>query len=179
MREAETGSCAPLFLQAEDGLRDADVTGVQTCALPIWAPQRPPARTATLIGSPRTAGPQPRDVLRLAPPHSPAPLDHGERLPEARRVLDREAPNAVHDAPEESRQDASPPYLDEGRGGLRREAQDTIRPPDPARELLEEEGPDLRRGAGHARVDVAHHGDRRVGDRDPVELAGELDGGRR
>src|SRR6266498_5825496 len=25
------------FLQAEDGRRDADVTGVQTCALPIYA----------------------------------------------------------------------------------------------------------------------------------------------
>src|SRR3989442_1942747 len=25
------------FFQAEDGIRDADVTGVQTCALPIWA----------------------------------------------------------------------------------------------------------------------------------------------
>src|SRR5690554_7970315 len=24
------------FFQAEDGIRDADVTGVQTCALPIW-----------------------------------------------------------------------------------------------------------------------------------------------
>src|SRR6266498_5420675 len=24
------------FLQAEDGIREADVTGVQTCALPIW-----------------------------------------------------------------------------------------------------------------------------------------------
>src|SRR3989442_13585793 len=24
------------FLQAEDGIRDADVTGVQTCALPIY-----------------------------------------------------------------------------------------------------------------------------------------------
>src|SRR3989442_944645 len=152
---------------------------------PPWAPAppappRPPRPPpATLIGSPRPAGPQPRDVLRLAPPHSPAPLDHGERLPEARRVLDRESPNAVDDAPEESRQDASRPYLDEGRGALGREAQDTIRPPDPARELLEEEGPDLRPGSGHARVDVADHGDRRVGDRDPVELAGELDGGRR
>src|SRR3989442_3114247 len=29
-------SCtAILFFQAEDGIRDADVTGVQTCALPI------------------------------------------------------------------------------------------------------------------------------------------------
>src|SRR5690554_7451945 len=26
------------FFQAEDGIRDADVTGVQTCALPIWQP---------------------------------------------------------------------------------------------------------------------------------------------
>src|SRR5437773_9831520 len=24
------------FFQAEDGIRDRDVTGVQTCALPIW-----------------------------------------------------------------------------------------------------------------------------------------------
>src|SRR5436305_3076941 len=29
---------APFFFQAEDGIRDADVTGVQTCALPILAP---------------------------------------------------------------------------------------------------------------------------------------------
>src|SRR5690554_7236078 len=26
------------FFQAEDGIRDADVTGVQTCALPIYLP---------------------------------------------------------------------------------------------------------------------------------------------
>src|SRR5439155_6703230 len=32
------------------------------------APRRPPARTTRIIGSPRTAGPQPRDVLRLALP---------------------------------------------------------------------------------------------------------------
>src|SRR2546425_7825653 len=61
---------------------------------------------------------------RLAPPHSPAPLDHGERLPEARRVLDRESPNAVDDAPEESRQDSSRPYLDEGRGALGRRSEE-------------------------------------------------------
>src|ERR1022692_1015039 len=28
------------FFQAEDGIRDYKVTGVQTCALPIWAVQR-------------------------------------------------------------------------------------------------------------------------------------------
>src|SRR5207249_7706912 len=26
------------FFQAEDGIRDRNVTGVQTCALPIWSP---------------------------------------------------------------------------------------------------------------------------------------------
>src|SRR5256886_2880460 len=41
------------FLQAEDGIRDLTVTGVQTCALPICmeieardAPARPPPRVA-------------------------------------------------------------------------------------------------------------------------------------
>src|SRR3984885_15446912 len=29
------GLCIFFFFQAEDGIRDADVTGVQTCALPI------------------------------------------------------------------------------------------------------------------------------------------------
>src|SRR5688500_20338183 len=29
------------FLQAEDGIRDYKVTGVQTCALPIWSGSRP------------------------------------------------------------------------------------------------------------------------------------------
>ena len=29
-------SCLGLFFQAEDGIGDYDVTGVQTCALPIF-----------------------------------------------------------------------------------------------------------------------------------------------
>src|SRR5260370_22728558 len=28
--------CVFFFFQAEDGIRDSSVTGVQTCALPIW-----------------------------------------------------------------------------------------------------------------------------------------------
>src|SRR3989442_11634483 len=32
------------FFQAEDGIRDADVTGVQTCALPISTPSLPRIR---------------------------------------------------------------------------------------------------------------------------------------
>src|SRR5476651_223291 len=35
------------FLQAEDGIRDIGVTGVQTCALPIWSPE-----ASAAIGAP-------------------------------------------------------------------------------------------------------------------------------
>src|SRR5690606_39761894 len=32
--------CFSFFFQAEDGIRAFHVTGVQTCALPIWPPRR-------------------------------------------------------------------------------------------------------------------------------------------
>src|SRR2546430_11578181 len=32
----QAGTSAFFFFQAEDGIRDLTVTGVQTCALPIW-----------------------------------------------------------------------------------------------------------------------------------------------
>src|SRR6266581_5270647 len=39
--------CAAFFFQAEDGIRDGRVTGVQTCALPISGARRiPPASPA-------------------------------------------------------------------------------------------------------------------------------------
>src|SRR5690606_40581034 len=37
-------SCVLFFFQAEDGIRDFHVTGVQTCALPICRPPRWPER---------------------------------------------------------------------------------------------------------------------------------------
>src|SRR5699024_11926814 len=39
------------FLQAEDGIRDRNVTGVQTCALPILPPAhtRPPAAARRVV----------------------------------------------------------------------------------------------------------------------------------
>src|SRR3712207_8262963 len=52
------------FFQAEDGIRDIGVTGVQTCALPIWRrtrrrPQRPReasrARGGAPVGQPEQA----------------------------------------------------------------------------------------------------------------------------
>src|SRR5436190_14733149 len=36
IKSAIQGSNVPFFFQAEDGIRDHCVTGVQTCALPIW-----------------------------------------------------------------------------------------------------------------------------------------------
>src|SRR6266498_1651606 len=48
------------FFQAEDGIRDADVTGVQTCALPIWV--RGSASTVRAMGSwYRASTPRTRD----------------------------------------------------------------------------------------------------------------------
>src|SRR5438874_4775659 len=38
------------FFQAEDGIRDLYVTGVQTCALPIWTDASRPAAQAIRIG---------------------------------------------------------------------------------------------------------------------------------
>src|SRR5256885_4124569 len=35
--DSQNGSSLSFFFQAEDGIRDYKVTGVQTCALPIWA----------------------------------------------------------------------------------------------------------------------------------------------
>src|SRR5882762_3950343 len=49
------------FFQAEDGIRDSSVTGVQTCALPI-PPARGPPDLASVqpSGGPRAGGPSPR-----------------------------------------------------------------------------------------------------------------------
>src|SRR5262249_57246620 len=42
------------FLQAEDGIRDGSVTGVQTCALPIWrrVSDDQPSRISAVRASP-------------------------------------------------------------------------------------------------------------------------------
>src|SRR5699024_11590272 len=42
------GSLSALFLQAEDGIRARNVTGVQTCALPIFRDQRTGRPTVVL-----------------------------------------------------------------------------------------------------------------------------------
>src|SRR5438034_6504203 len=50
------------FFQAEDGIRDHCVTGVQTCALPIYRPRRARARRRDVAGVPRASV-----AVRLAP----------------------------------------------------------------------------------------------------------------
>src|SRR4051794_20579919 len=49
--------------QAEDGIRDGRVTGVQTCALPISTARRPTC-TSSADGSPTSSSPAPRSEER-------------------------------------------------------------------------------------------------------------------
>src|SRR5207245_7166265 len=63
------------FIQAEDGIRDATVTGVQTCALPISNPapppasttSKPPGTTAKPNSNPKTGPPGPTSTAKLTP----------------------------------------------------------------------------------------------------------------
>ena len=48
------------FFQAEDGIRDRDVTGVQTCALPISA-RKGTSRSEIARRAVRTPPPKPRE----------------------------------------------------------------------------------------------------------------------
>src|SRR5262249_57202148 len=50
---ASTDSVAYFFFQAEDGIRDWSVTGVQTCALPIPSRRSSPAREGASTAHPR------------------------------------------------------------------------------------------------------------------------------
>src|SRR6266581_7982440 len=64
------GSSVFFFFQAEDGIRDGRVTGVQTCALPIFAACR--AAPVESCPSPRVAG---ISAERAAPVARPSPFD--------------------------------------------------------------------------------------------------------
>src|SRR5260370_26867743 len=58
------------FFQAEDGIRDSSVTGVQTCALPIFGSETAPS-SPDVLG--RSAHPSGRDHISTAVRH-PWPL---------------------------------------------------------------------------------------------------------
>src|SRR5258707_13400690 len=73
------------FFQAEDGIRDIGVTGVQTCALPIF--DRQPARQVDRTG--RDLGPRPSEQPgHSATVHAP---------PLARRLASGMPPRFRHD----------------------------------------------------------------------------------
>src|SRR5688500_19957087 len=57
--------CFFFFFQAEDGIRDYKVTGVQTCALPIWIARVTAARADRLRPLPKA----PRQRRCRMPPH--------------------------------------------------------------------------------------------------------------
>src|SRR5438046_8819536 len=65
-----TGSCFRVFFfQAEDGIRDWSVTGVQTCALPICEAQPAPVAQVELHGRrarPQVLGPQAGEIGRAS-----------------------------------------------------------------------------------------------------------------
>src|ERR1039457_1432967 len=88
---AVSGSCGLrgvlffFFFQAEDGIRDYKVTGVQTCALPIWAR---PARPGELRRAPRPARWCRGD--RANPLHKPPSEGHARgRDPRSRGARER------------------------------------------------------------------------------------------
>src|SRR6266568_6852398 len=63
------------FFQAEDGIRDGTVTGVQTCALPIWWP-----------GAELNVGHLPERHLRALTAPNQEPADRGGVIPEVTGV---------------------------------------------------------------------------------------------
>src|SRR6266498_5227290 len=77
------------FFQAEDGIRDADVTGVQTCALPILGKRRRAAWIALAATSKATVS-KPRAAMNSASSPRPQPTTS------ARRPRPRSRPRLAH-----------------------------------------------------------------------------------
>src|SRR5207247_3756392 len=67
------------FCQAEDGIRDPLVTGVQTCALPIW-PCECLSPKLCIVGAPEGHHPNPRRQPWVSVIQEPSP-GRGERIP--------------------------------------------------------------------------------------------------
>src|SRR5690606_41136151 len=67
-------TCIFFFFQAENGIRDLHVTGVQTCALPISGPAHPPPAGS---GWPTSTPGRPRASARDACTRPPAEVTDG------------------------------------------------------------------------------------------------------
>src|SRR5207253_5494350 len=59
--------CFVFFFQAEDGIRDGHVTGVQTCALPIYARSRKGGRTSAGCSGSLGKGVRPLSLDPISP----------------------------------------------------------------------------------------------------------------
>src|SRR5258707_6958680 len=79
LRSVSSGFVFVFFFQAEDGIRDIGVTGVQTCALPIWHqydaqlgahPDQPEAARGTEDQRQRSPAPLDRKSTRLNSSHA-------------------------------------------------------------------------------------------------------------
>src|SRR5690606_38944682 len=68
------------FFQAEDGIRDFHVTGVQTCALPILPSAPLPRRRARTVELPRAASAAPSDAVHTLDADDPRPLPRPLRI---------------------------------------------------------------------------------------------------
>src|SRR5204863_2044060 len=84
-----SSSPLPFFFQAEDGIRDLYVTGVQTCALPIYAVHHQPDAFARAPDD-HGAG---HDAEEDPAPHAEAPLpDRSEERRVGKECRSRWAP---------------------------------------------------------------------------------------
>src|SRR2546429_9662210 len=96
------------FFQAEDGIRDVAVTGVQTCALPIWPSCRSDTRAreaAQALADPARRGPR-AGAARLRVPREPARHPVAARRATGARLRARHARGRAarpRDAPREGR----------------------------------------------------------------------------
>src|SRR5437773_8272962 len=95
------------FFQAEDGIRDRDVTGVQTCALPISSPTRIGrcwrTRGRAVAGACRNrtyrGSFEPQLVLKTSPSTSPKPPPRLSPI-DLRRSPPRPSPRRSTDRPD-------------------------------------------------------------------------------
>src|SRR5690606_39944879 len=86
--------CLPFFFQAEDGIRDCHVTGLQTCALPICLRCGRDGQWRCAPAAPRQRSPDPRSLLSLSGDHvglveSPPREDRSLEHLEVRREIGR------------------------------------------------------------------------------------------
>src|SRR2546430_11540739 len=92
IRERCYGISLFFFFQAEDGIRDLTVTGVQTCALPISRQVRPPPSLHALVG--REVNEHAAMVVGELAARVAKPLTTSLLTPEYRREMIREVGRA-------------------------------------------------------------------------------------